>query len=360
MEQFTLSRDVELFPEKNGRITVFHRKTRKTYVLGEKEAQVLQKFDGQHSQEDLVQECSFFSPEEIRQLTEAFHGLELFEGTKRKQKFSLRSLWKMRLRLFSPNQLFRGGTTRAGVAFFLMLLLSICSVAAGVYAIIGSRTGSHPFAVSLADIQAYLLHTHIWDVAVLLFLNGLCLFLHEIAHAITARYYGVSVPEIGVMLYAFIPAAYTNVTGMRLLQKKGQQIMILCAGTIVNFGLIGLSYALLSITGSTVAAVYLLSLVVINAITIFMNLIVFLKFDSYYILEVLLDEPGLQEHAFTHLRAFLKATAHPDREESVAFRMAVLTDSESESRHRLYCVYAVSCVIMIPVLVLGNLLSAVL
>ena len=247
-----------------------------------------------------------------------------------------------------------------GTAFFLMLLLSFCSVAAGVYAIIGSLTGRHPFAVDLAEIQTYLMHTHVWDVAALLLLNGLCLFLHEMAHAVTARYYGVSVPEIGVMLYALIPAAYTNVTGMRLLQKKGQQIMILCAGTIVNLGLIGLCYSLLSVTGSTVVAVYLLSLVVINAITIFMNLIVFLKFDSYYILEVLLDEPGLQERAFAYFRGFLKAVTHPDREESRAFQSAVLADPESESRHLLYCVYAVSCIIMIPILVLGNLMSAVM
>ncbi|WP_413167945.1 hypothetical protein ACL6C3_14670 [Capilliphycus salinus ALCB114379] len=59
--------------------------------------------------------------------------------------------------------------------------------------------------------------------------------LHELGHAFTLKQYGGIVPEIGLLIMMFMPAAYTNTTDSYCLVKRYQRILVIAAGVIVQF-----------------------------------------------------------------------------------------------------------------------------
>lgn len=76
------------------------------------------------------------------------------------------------------------------------------------------------YAVSISTIINEYMNLRITDVIVIYIGFIACLMIHELSHTIAARHYGVNVPEIGIMLYFFIPCAYTNISGINLLKSK--------------------------------------------------------------------------------------------------------------------------------------------
>jgi len=348
MKTYQIGSHVDAYPYEETKLSVYNRRTGKTFVLGEKEAKVFGCLNGANTLEDIQLACPFYSKEEIENLVTAFGEIGVFEVQKR----TFNPL-KIKVRLFNPNRLLKENS------FMTKMLHYSIFVGGPLFLLVGMvllRLNIPDPTVYFSNIMSAFSNIAVWEIGILVALSLLCLSLHEFAHVITARRYGVNVPEIGVMLYFLIPCAYTNITGINLLKNIGKRLVVLSSGSLVNIGVIGLCYVLMALIQTPVVGMYASALMLVNLGTIFMNTLVLLKFDGYYVLETILDEPQLREKAITHITGYVKMLLSRNKEAKRAFS-DTLKDSSSLLIHLTYCFYAVLSLAYIPFVLFNTIVS---
>ncbi|MCC8130405.1 MAG: hypothetical protein LIO72_01440 [Ruminococcus sp.] len=341
---------IDIYDGDGQSVCVFNRNTSKTYSIGLKEASVLRKLDGKNTIEDIQKECSWYTQNEISELISAFEKIGLF-GLQKK-KFNL---LKIRLPLFSPNKVFSKDSKLTTALFYFYCV--VCPV----LFVVGILTNlfSDNSALGTQDLLAELQRITPLDIVLLVVTVCGCLLLHELGHAVSARHFGVPVPEIGVMLYYFMPCAYANISGINLLEKKLPKLLSLSAGTFFNLGAIGACYLMLSFTSSLHLQALLLIVILLNAATIFANGMIFIKFDAYYILEVLLDEPNLKKKAKKHFISYIGILFN-NRSMLKQFHESLRSNDDAFLTHIMYCAFSVISLIYVPALLLNTILPIVL
>lgn len=351
MKMYQIGSHIDAFPYEETKLSIYNKSTGKTFVLGEKEACVFKCLNGANSLSDIHKQCGFYSKEEIEKLINAFGEIGLFEtGKKRFNPL------KIKLRLFNPNKIMNENSLVTKVLHYLVLWGWLAALLVGV--LMFRENMSNP-AMYVSEVLFALSNISAWDIIAIVILSLVCLSVHEFAHMITARRYGVNVPEIGVMLYFLIPCAYTNITGINLLKSKGKRLVVLLSGSLVNLGIIGICFVLMALISSPIMGMYGAILILVNLGTIFMNTLVLLKFDGYYVLETILDEPGLREKAITHLFGFLKVMFSKNKEERKAFSSSVKKES-TLLIHLTYCFYAVLSLSYVPFVLFNTVVPFVL
>lgn len=345
MERPIVGAHIEAYLYEETKLNVYNRNTGKTYVLGEKETLIFQRLDGTNTLKEIQSKCPFYSCEEIEKLVEAFSEIGFFEI--QRKKFNP---LKIKLCLLNPNKLFRENSFMTRIFHYSVIAGSPLLLLTGILML--RRHILDPNAY-LTGIVSALSGFNIMDGLVILGFSLFCLSLHEFAHVITARRYGVNVPEIGVMLYFLIPCAYTNISGINLLQSKWKRLLVLVSGSLVNLGLIGICYMAMALFSSPVIGMYAAILMLINAGTIFMNTMVLLKFDGYYLLETILDEPKLREKSISHFMNYLKLIFRGNKETKQTFAATIRNDSLL-LQHMMYCFYAVLSMTYVPVVLLNT------
>lgn len=128
-------------------------------------------------------------------------------------------------------------------------------------------------------------------------------FIHEFAHAYTAKNFGLYVPSMGVALIVLWPVLFTDVTDSWKLKSRKQRICISIAGItaeliIAGLCTIGWYYSEPGIMHSiffVVASITWIS-------TLIVNLNPAIRFDGYYILMDLWGFDNLQQRAFSVTR----------------------------------------------------------
>lgn len=346
MERYLIGAHIEAFPHEGLQLNIYNRSTRKTFILGEKESQVFRLMNGVNTAEDIHAQCPFFSVEDIENLADAFSEIGLFEKKKRFNPF------KIRVRLCNPNKLFR---ENSGITRFLHYMICIGAPALFLIAFFLMRMINQEWLAHIeASLAAFSLIKPL-DIAIMILCALMCLALHEMAHVITARRYGVNVPEIGVMLYFLIPCAYTNISGINLLHSKEKRMVVLLSGTLVNMGLIGVCGLIMALSGSPYVGMYCLALITVNLGTIFMNTMILIKFDGYYVLETILDEPELRENAIRHIVNLFKMGISRDAAMKKAFKETVKND-HAMLTHIMYCVYGMLSVSYVPFIMLNTII----
>lgn len=349
---YLVGKHIELYPIKDDCLSAFNRTTRKTYAFGKKESAVLRRLDGTHTLEEIREACPFYSAEELQLLMDAFGRIGLFRPEKTKL-----SILRMRFRLLNPNAFLKSGSRTTNILFYLLVwgapLTFLIGVACNLLA--GANTGAAPAAAEALLQSIYDLSP--WGWVAVAVASDLCLALHEAAHAVAARYYDTNVPEIGVMLYFFMPFAYTNVSGLNLLTKKKEKLVILFAGTLANLGVIGLIYMLIPLVGAPSVRAVLYMIIIANLITVVTNGMVFLKFDGYYILEVLFDAPGFKDQATTYLRLLLSAALTRDKELKARLRGQIQALELNDTAKAVYIAYNLLSALVIPAFVFSSVTS---
>jgi putative peptide zinc metalloprotease protein len=130
---------------------------------------------------------------------------------------------------------------------------------------------------------------------------------HELAHAYTAKNFGLKVPVMGVAFIIFWPVLYTDTTDAWKLTAKKQRLQIGIAG--VAFELAAAVFATLLWhllpMGPWKGAMFMLASST-WILTLTINLNPFMRFDGYYILSDLLGIPNLQQRSFELARWFLR------------------------------------------------------
>lgn len=337
-----LGNHIEIYKSDGLGITVYNNNTDKTYSLGEKEGRVLACLDGKRSISELHELCEFYSEDELKLLLNAFSELGLFE----KHKTIINPL-KIKIRLWNPNKIFERDAAITKCLFFIIFYVCPLLFAIGVAVSFYSRyLLSNQSDFNMNTVFSSLTVKSCVYIALGLFIS---LLLHEIAHATVARKYDVNVPEIGIMLYCLMPCAYTNVSGINLLKNNKQKIDVLIAGTLMNMGIIGALQIAARLSSSLQFNSVLSGIILANIMTIVMNTMIFLKFDGYYILEMLTEKPGLKDYSMQYLQVLVSGKKN---------QIQQINTIDSSDRV-LYLIYGSASVMFVPIIMANTVIPII-
>ncbi|HEU4946156.1 MAG TPA: MinD/ParA family protein [Kribbella sp.] len=170
---------------------------------------------------------------------------------------------------------------------------------------------------AMADVFAALVDP-VGVFAVLGLLLAATLF-HEFGHAAGCTYGGAKPGQIGVGLYLWIPAFYTNVTDAYRLNRAGRLRTDL-GGVYFNAVFIVASASLYLWTGWAP----LLAVVALSHLEIIQQLLPVVRFDGYYILGDLAGVPNLFGHVRPILGSLLPRRRHDPRVAQLRTRTRVV------------------------------------
>lgn len=170
-------------------------------------------------------------------------------------------------------------------------------------------------------------------IAVLLLLLAATLF-HEFGHAAGCTYGGARPGQIGVGLYLWIPAFYTNVTSAYRLGRAGRLRTDL-GGVYFNAVFIVAAAAAYLLTGWAP----LLAVIALSHLEIVQQLLPVVRFDGYYILGDLAGVPNL----FGHVRPIMRSLLPGRRRDSAVTQL----------RLRSRIVVTAWVLVTVPTLVIG-------
>ncbi|TCC50509.1 hypothetical protein E0H73_41320 [Kribbella pittospori] len=155
-------------------------------------------------------------------------------------------------------------------------------------------------------------------LAVLILLLLATLF-HEFGHAAGCRYGGAKPGQIGVGLYLWIPAFYTNVTTAYRLNRAGRLRTDL-GGVYFNAVYIVIAAGMYLWTGWAP----LLAVIALSHLEIIQQLLPVVRFDGYYILGDLAGVPNLFGHVRPILRSLLPGRRNDAGVATLRFRTRIV------------------------------------
>ncbi len=132
--------------------------------------------------------------------------------------------------------------------------------------------------------------------------------LHEIGHALSCQRYGGECFEIGLILLAFIPTLYCNVTDAWTFPERWKRIMVSFAGVYVEICLAALAAIGWFLTDPGLLNAMLFNIVALCSLnTLLVNGNPLLRYDGYYILSDLTEQPNLGAQGSAAVKEFLSS-----------------------------------------------------
>lgn len=315
--------------EINGKISVFQRQSGKTYVIGPREYSVLRELDGKKDLNEIATHTDY-SENEIACLIQQFEKLGFLNNYNAKTQVNPICIKKP---LVNGNELINPEKVYWRVIYFLILYCSFPLF------ILGLAVNAGKVHQLLETVQTNLMQP---SAIIVLPITLLVLTLHEMGHAVVARCLNVNVPEIGVMLYWFMPCAYTNLSGIYFLNKRTHRLLSLFAGLFVNVMLSGIGLLMLPVTDGILNE-FFLWFAISNLSIIFANLVVFLKLDGYFILEECVGMKNLRGDSFAFVRNSINSffsKVKMDRKRKLKYRTVMTKESVTFTDKIIYIFYA--------------------
>lgn len=131
--------------------------------------------------------------------------------------------------------------------------------------------------------------------------------VHELAHAYTAKHYGVRVPTMGVAFLVMWPMLYTDTSEAWKLTNARDRFRVAAAGIAAELVLAILATLLWSVAAEgPLKSVFFLLATTTWVITLAINLSPFMRFDGYFLLSDALDIPNLHERSGALARHWLR------------------------------------------------------
>ena len=122
--------------------------------------------------------------------------------------------------------------------------------------------------------------------------------LHELAHALTCKHFGGDCYEVGVILLAFTPCLYCNVSDSWMFPSRWQRIAVSAAGIAVEVLLAAICSIIWCFSEAGFVHSICLHLALVCCVsTLVVNGNPLLRFDGYYILADIVETPNLWQQA---------------------------------------------------------------
>ena len=121
---------------------------------------------------------------------------------------------------------------------------------------------------------------------------------HELAHGLACKWHGGEVHEAGLLLLAFYPVPYVDVSHSAAFASKWQRALVGAAGMLVELFIAALAfYAWLMLEPGIARGIAHGVAVLASVTTLFFNANPLLRYDGYYILSDLIEIPNLGPRA---------------------------------------------------------------
>jgi len=131
--------------------------------------------------------------------------------------------------------------------------------------------------------------------------------VHELGHALTCKYFGGEVHEMGFLLIYFQPAFFTNVSDAWMFKEKKKKLLVSWAGIYIHLLLWATATLLWRITDlETQLNSFLFVVMIVSGVLIIFNFNPLIKLDGYYLLSDWLEIPNLRKKAFGYLGSFFR------------------------------------------------------
>lgn len=236
-------------------------------------------------------------PQHLRNLMRLLTATAMLEGTTPppppKRKFNPMQLLYFRIPLFNPDPWLNQHIDRLRwiwtKPFAFILLVSLFASA-----VVGIHQRETIFYTGQQLIKAN-------GTALLIpfaLLSMLVVTLHELGHAFTLKNFGGIVPQIGLLLIMFMPAAYTNTTDSYCFSRF-KRVLVVGAGLLVQFAIWAAALCLWNWTNPSSwlhTGSYLLMAAAL--VTVAINLNPLAKFDGYYLAVALSGINNLRTRSF--------------------------------------------------------------
>jgi CRP-like cAMP-binding protein len=144
-------------------------------------------------------------------------------------------------------------------------------------------------------------HSLAWAFLLLLFLDYVMVFVHELGHALVLVHHGRHVKSAGFMIYFGSPAFFVESTDVLLLDKPSRLAQT-AAGPFADMVVAAVASVIAWAYPDWALSETLFKFAVLNYISILMNLIPLLELDGYWLLAEAIDVPDLRPRSLRFLR----------------------------------------------------------
>ncbi|TWT39369.1 HlyD family efflux transporter periplasmic adaptor subunit [Blastopirellula retiformator] len=132
---------------------------------------------------------------------------------------------------------------------------------------------------------------------------GLVKILHELGHALACKRFGGECHQIGVMLLAFVPCLYCDVSDAWLLPDRNRRMFVSAAGMYVELIVASLCAVLWYFSEPGVVQSICFSVMLVASVsTLVVNGNPLMRYDGYYIFADWVDVPNLSQQASEAIR----------------------------------------------------------
>ena len=359
--------DLIVFPQRFGGVTYLGIKdplSLRYYQLREEEFFILQQLDGHTSAEEIVAAVEReFAPQKVtyRQLHSFLamlhreglitsdstgQGETLLERHRQARRRSLlrglSSILALRFRGLDPEPILAWLYPRTrwcfspwAMAFCLLLVSAAACLVSFRFEAIAAR---------LPDFQAFFCGESLIWFAVAIAASKI---LHEFGHGLTCKHFGGECHELGVMLLAFTPCLYVNVSDAWMLPNKWHRVAVSGAGILVELTLAaGCTFLWWFSEPGLLNSLCLHLMIVCSVSTVVFNGNPLLRYDGYYVLSDLIEVPNLHDRSAALLRrwvlrAVLGVEGGSDRMYPERHRLLLTAYAVASFVYRLFVIAAI-------------------
>jgi len=343
VENLQINENIDI-QQVSGHITIYNRSEKKGFVIGKNVYKILSNLNGKNGIKELCALSNEYTEQDILELLETFYNLG-FLRIKKVRKKTIKDFWRFKVELIDGNVFFKQDSLLVKVISQFILWGSLPIFMWGIIAMYNKRMQ-----------MIWLMNQQVQNIPVvaLLIVFWILSAIHEIAHAVVARNFGVPVPDIGLMFYALVPYAYTDLTFISLLEKKREKLCCLLAGIMSNLMIAGI----FGIVSAYALNAFCFEIAVLNVLICLTNLMVFFKLDGYFILALLLDENHMRERAIgevvqgiTRFFGSLRGGIHVVKEKQVK--------GNARENYLFMYIFGALSVLYVPILILSTIITAI-
>ena len=183
-------------------------------------------------------------------------------------------------------------------ALALLACLVLCACVTAV-SNVGRLAADLPSLSSLVEARSLL-----WLAVVAVVVK----VFHELGHALACKHFGGEVREMGVMLLAFAPCLYCDVSDMWRLPSRGKRLAVSAAGMAVEVVLAALAVLVWRLAEPGLVSSLALSVMVVCTVgTVLVNANPLLRYDGYYLLSDLTNSSNLWQRSRDAVRQRLSS-----------------------------------------------------
>ncbi|MCP4570053.1 MAG: hypothetical protein GY841_20930, partial [FCB group bacterium] len=170
------------------------------------------------------------------------------------------------------------------------------------------------------------------SILIILLSIAVFILMHEFAHALTCKFFGGQVKEMGFLLLYFQICFYSNLSDSWMFKRKSSRLAVIWAGLF--FQMVIFAAAVfgwrMTVIGTVINQFFWLTANVC-LFTLLFNLNPLIKLDGYYLLSEIVNIPNLRKLSFDYLRLRIKNLIGID---------TIPTESDRK-RQRIFLTYTV-------------------